>query len=77
MRKAISILVLALTLTCSTYAGEMPNGAPAPPTPQPTPAVQEPTTDGIINTPLTTDADMQNDAAVTFMQVILNLLALS
>jgi len=30
-----------------------------------------------MQTPLTTDGDMQNGAAITFVQVVLNLLALS
>jgi hypothetical protein len=53
------------------------NAPPVTQPPPPAPAVQEPTTDGIIHTPLTTDGDMGNDAAITFAQVLLNLLALS
>src|SRR4051812_25207936 len=64
MRKAISVAALLLALTCSAYAGDMPNGSPAPP-PQPTNAVQEPTTGG----------EMQNDVAVSLTQIALDLLA--
>ena len=58
----------------------MQNDSPAPPPSQPATAVQEPTTDGDIETGATaptTDGIMQNAAADTFMQVVLNLLALS
>jgi hypothetical protein len=86
MRKAIRASVLVLLLTAPAQAGWMQNGSPEPPPPQPAPAVQGPTTDGQIDTPLTADGYMQNDAsdgdmgngaAATFAQVLLNLLALS
>jgi hypothetical protein len=77
MSKAIRTSVLVLLLTSSAQAGWMGNDSPAPPPSQPAPAVQGPTTDGIMQTPLTTDGDMQNDAGITFMEVVLNLLALS
>jgi hypothetical protein len=63
MQKVISVAVLLMALTCSAYAGDMPNGSPAPPTP--TNAAQEPTADGW----------MQNDAADSLTQVALDLLA--
>jgi hypothetical protein len=56
----------------------MGNGSPEPPPPQPAPATQEPITD--IETEAmapTTDGYMGNGAAITFAQVLLNLLALS
>jgi hypothetical protein len=80
MRKAISVLVLVLALACSTYAGEMPNGTPAPPPSQPATVVQGPTTDDEISTGAAApaaDGIIQNGAAFTFAQVLLNLLALS
>lgn len=60
MRKALSAAALLLALTCSAYAGEMPNGTPAPP---PRQSVQVPATDGVMDTPL-------------LVQIALNLLAL-
>jgi hypothetical protein len=63
MRKVISVAALLLALTCSAYAGDMPNGSPAPP--QPANTVQEPTTDG----------EMQNGVAVSLTQIALDLLA--
>jgi hypothetical protein len=63
MRKAISVAALFLALTCSAYAGDMPNGSPAPPS-QSTNAAQEPT-GGI----------MQNDEAGSLTQIALDLLA--
>jgi hypothetical protein len=48
MRKAISVAALLLALTCSAYAGDMPNGSPAPP--PSANAVQEQETDGDIST---------------------------
>jgi hypothetical protein len=79
MRKTLGISLVVLLLTCSVNAGIMANESPAPPS-QPAPAVQGPTTDGEMDTGLTapnTEGDMQNDAAATFIQVVLNLLALS
>ncbi|HEU4597172.1 MAG TPA: hypothetical protein VFS10_18720, partial [Pyrinomonadaceae bacterium] len=77
MRKSISVLALMLALTCFTYAGDIQNGVTGTPQPTPAPAVQEPTTDGEIDTGATADGIMPNDAATTFMQMVLNLLALS
>ncbi len=85
MRKTLGVCLLLLLLTGTASAGIMPNGAPEPP-PQPAPAVQGPTTNDEMNTPLTTDGDMpngasdgiiQNEAVATFLQVVLNLLAVS
>ena len=79
MCKSLGAFLLALLLTCSVSAGIMPNDAPAPPPSQPATAVQEPTTFGDLqpgDVP-STDGDIQNGAAITFMQVVLNLLALS
>ena len=80
MRKALGVLALVLALTCSAQAGYMQNGSPEPPPPQPAPAVQGPTTDGEIDTGVTAataDGYMGNGAAATFIEVALNLLALS
>jgi hypothetical protein len=80
MRKTISLLALSLVLTCSAFAGDMQNGVTGTPPPTPAPAVQGPTTDGEMSagaTAPTTDGDIQNGAAATFLQVVLNLLALS
>jgi len=73
MMKAIMVSAMLLALVASAHAGEVLT----PPAPQPPPsqAVQGPTTDGLIpNDAL--DGIMGNDAAATFMQVVLNLLAL-
>jgi hypothetical protein len=80
MRKTITLLALVAALTCSAYAGDMPNGVTGTPQPTPTPAVQGPTTDGEIDTgatALTADGIVPDEAAITFLQVVLNLLALS
>ena len=82
MRKTISLLALLLALTCSAYGGEMQNGVTGTPqpTPAPAPATQGPPTGGEMDagaTTATSDDEMVDEAAVTFMQVLLNLLALS
>jgi hypothetical protein len=80
MSKAIRASVLVLLLTCSAQAGWIQNESPAPPPSQPATTIQEPTTGGEMNTPVsapTADGHMQNDAAAAFVQVMLNLLALS
>ena len=80
MRKALNVSALILALTCSAYAGDMPNGVPSTPQPTPAPAVQGPTLDGEMDTgatATTVDGDIQNGAAITLMQMVLNLLALS
>lgn len=64
MRKTLGVSLLVLLLTGSASAGEMPNWITSPPPPQPANAVQEPTTDGI----------MQNDGA-SLTEVALDLLA--
>ena len=79
MSKAIRASVLLLLLASSAQAGWMGNDSPAPPPPQPAPAVQESPMDGQMDTGATAptaDGDIQNDVAITFMQVALNLLAL-
>jgi hypothetical protein len=76
MRKAISVLALVLALTCSVQAGYMANDSPAPPPSQPATSAQEATTDGEIPNKVA-DGDMGNDAATTFIEIALNLLALS
>ena len=63
MRKTISVVALLLALTCTAYAGEIPNVTPAPP--QVNNAPQEPTTDG----------DMPNGAADRLTEIALDLLA--
>lgn len=75
--KVVKAFVLALAVSVCAYAGEMDNGVSQPPPSQPTTDAQGPTTDGEMNAPLTTDADMQNDVAATFAQVLMSLLALS
>lgn len=82
MRKAISVsaLILALTFTFSTHAGDMQNGVNNAPQPTPTPAIQELTSDGEVDsvtTAPTADGTISNEVAITFVQVMLNLLALS
>jgi hypothetical protein len=64
MRKTLGVSLLVLLLTASASAGEIPNDSPAPPS-QPTKAVQEPTTNGI----------MQNGVADSLTQIALDLLA--
>jgi hypothetical protein len=63
MRKTISVAALLLALTCPAYAGDIPNGSPAPP--QPTSTNQVPTTDG----------DMPNVSADRLAEIALDLLA--
>ncbi len=81
MRKTLTTAALVLVLTCPALAGEMHTpAAPTPTPPQPAGATQGPSTDGEISTGTTApnaDGDIQYDAAATFIQVILNLLALS
>lgn len=79
MRKTFRASVLMLALCCPVFAGDIPNPPIAPPQP-PTPAVQAPSTDGQIDTGATAstaDSDLQNSAAITFVEILLNLLALS
>jgi len=73
MRKTLMASVLLLVFIGSAHAGIVLT----PPAPQPATAVQEPTTDGVIHTPLTTGGEIQNGAVTTFVQMVLNLLALS
>jgi hypothetical protein len=80
MRKTLGVCLLVLLLTGTASAGIIPNDAPAPPPSQPATAVQEPSTDGDIETGVTAptaDGYMGNGTAATFVQVVLNLLALS
>jgi hypothetical protein len=81
MRKTLTTAALVLALTCPAFAGEMHTPVAPTPTPlQPAGATQWPTMDGEICTGVTAtdaDGDLQNDAAATFIQVLLNLLALS
>lgn len=78
MRKTLRASVMVLALCCPAFAGDAlcPPVAPPPPAT----AVQEPTTDGEMSagvTAPTADGHIQNEAAATFMQVLMNLLALS
>ncbi|HEU4596639.1 MAG TPA: hypothetical protein VFS10_15990 [Pyrinomonadaceae bacterium] len=75
MRRTIQSLVLMLALSAHIYAGEMQFPLTSP-TPPPAPAVQEPMTDGVIPNDAS-DGHIQNDAMITFAEVVLNLLALS
>jgi hypothetical protein len=76
MRRTIQSVALMLALSIPGYAGIMQCPI-VEPTPQPASAVQEQPTASDISTPQTTDGDMQNDAAATFAQIVLNLFALS
>jgi hypothetical protein len=76
MRKTLGVFLLVLLFTGSASAGIIGNDSPAPPA-QPASAVQEPTQDGEIQHPQMTDGIIQNEAGMTFAQVLLNLLALS
>jgi len=76
MCKSIRACVLILLLACSAQAGHMQNESPAPPSSQPATAVQEELTGGEIPNPQTTDGEMNTPAAATFLEVVLNLLAL-
>ena len=64
MRKFLGICLLVLLLTGSAVAGEIQNESPAPPPPQPTTAVQEPT-----------GGEIPNGATDTLTQTVLDLLA--
>ena len=79
MRNAIRASVLMLALCCPAFAGNIPNPPGVTTTPTPAPAVQETTTFGDLQPGElpTSGGDIQNGAAATFMQVVLNLLALS
>ena len=72
MRKTLGVCLLALLLTGSASAGEMPNDKPAPP-PQPASAVQEPT--NAAQEPTTGD-EMHNDATDSLTGIALELLSL-
>jgi hypothetical protein len=61
MRKTLGVFLLVLLLTCSVSAGEMGNDSPTPP---PSSAVQEPTTDG----------DIPCDVTDSMTQIALDLL---
>jgi len=76
MRKPLRAFVMVFALCCPVVAGEMLCPSVVP-TPQPATIVQEPSVDGEIQNPQTTDGDIQNEAAATFVEVVLNLLALS
>lgn len=72
MRKTLGISLLVLLLTNSASAGIMQNGSPAPPPPEPTSTTQEPT--NTTQEP-TADGIMQNGAADSLTQTLLDLLA--
>jgi hypothetical protein len=71
MRKTLGVCLLVLLLTGSVSAGIMGNDTPAPPPPQPTNAVQEPTENGDIQNGV---ADAITDAALTVLNNVLALL---
>ena len=76
MKKTLRASVLVLALYCPAFAGDIPCPTVAP-TPQPARAVQELTLDSGIQSPQTLDGDVPNGgAAATFVEVLLNLLAL-
>jgi len=67
-----------LALCCPAFAGEML--CPPVATPPPATAVQGLSTDDEMDTgatATTTDGDIETGAAITFVEVVLNLLALS
>jgi hypothetical protein len=76
MRKSIQASVLVLALAVSTYAGDMQCGVTDTPPPPPASAVQEQPTAEDISIPTTTDGDIHTGAELTFVEVMLNLLAL-
>ena len=52
MRKTLVTAALLLALSCTAFGGEIQTtGAPTPPPPQPASAAQEPTLNGIMQTP--------------------------
>ena len=69
MRKFIGVTALLLALNCPAYAGDMPNGSPAPP-PKSISAVEEPTTVAA------TEDGTQGTFQGGLMQTALELLAL-
>ncbi len=71
MRKTLGVFLLVLLLTGSAFAGEIPNGSPAPPPSQATNAVQEPT-DAAQDT---TGGEIPNGVTDTLTQTVLDLLA--
>jgi hypothetical protein len=80
MRKTLRASVLVLALCCPAFAGDIPNPVYAP-TPQPKAStVQEPAAGEDVETLATaptTEGEIQNGAAAaTFVEVVLNLLAL-
>ena len=59
------------------FVGSTQAGIVLTPCPEPATIEQEPTTDGDMSAGATADGIIQNEAAATFMQVVLNLLALA
>lgn len=80
MRKTLRASVLVLMVCCPAFAGDIPNPVYVP-TPQPARNFQEETTDGDITDPVTgaptADAEMLDDATAIYVNILLNLLALS
>ncbi|MCA1614663.1 MAG: hypothetical protein LC795_11090 [Acidobacteria bacterium] len=70
MRKAVSVAALILALTFPVYAGEMPNGSPQPPPPQPATAGQEQNT-----TPDASEGEAPDGATDSLAETVLDLLA--
>jgi hypothetical protein len=75
MRKATSVAALLLALSYPAYAGDMPNGSPTPPPPQPTTSAQEPAEVGTATgeTPAGT-ADILKQIALDVLAVLPSLL---
>jgi hypothetical protein len=73
MLKAVRAFMFVLLLTCSTQAGEMPNGSPQPPPPpQPTSVIEEEApTEGETSNDLT---DTLTEAALSVLNNVLALL---
>jgi hypothetical protein len=77
MGKAIRASALVLFLACSTSAGIMQNGSPAPEPPPPsTQSVQEPTTDGQEPTTDGQEATTEVEPQNLLVGIALNLLTL-
>ncbi len=75
MRKTLGVCLLALLLTASAAAGEMPNPSPAQPPASPI-AVQEPTGGEIPNGEPTAVGEIPNFGTDSLTQAALDLLVL-
>lgn len=77
MRNTLRASILVLALCCPALAGDIPCPIVEPPPPQPTSDIHEATPDVEIQIPrMPEDSARDGAAAVTFFEVVLNLLAL-